>query len=543
MSDVARNAPCPCGSNRRYKDCHGVLGAAPVEPDPTGSAVVPEAVASYRPAGTDWVELSEAEQDHCGTLMGHALEHQLAERFDAAAEIYSAVLVKAPRTHDALHMLGVIKMRRGELREARRLIVTAMRLRARYPAIEHNLQLVYDGERVKERLSVRRATSTELCERALPILVDHLSYARDPEPRARLAATPTSLHMAGPVHLIQGSPGSDVDPGWLVRRLAAILAPTDLHLWAGDGTHDAGIDGGKMRRIDSEFGLFPRGGCHLFVGIDVACAEWIDRAEAERVVVICQPAPPAVFLDRLRALAWDGRRSIELVFPSQAMATRFGSAHAILPPPVELRSHRPALNRDNDSARTRVAGLQVGVIGRNWRGEASAEEAQFLTQVVASAGTLALYDAGLLRFSLGGEASVHFQPRRPNGLEPFVDALDLLLIYPEPWWREGDGRELFTAMASGVPVLCPAESIYAEYIADGVDGLLYRSREEAVQQLVDLRCAPTRIAALGAAARAKAARLLDAATVAALVEQLVTGHASPPASGPTEAPPLTAITL
>src|SRR5437762_12703838 len=26
---IARNAPCPCGSGKRYKDCHGALGANP----------------------------------------------------------------------------------------------------------------------------------------------------------------------------------------------------------------------------------------------------------------------------------------------------------------------------------------------------------------------------------------------------------------------------------------------------------------------------------------------------------------------------------
>ena len=25
---IARNAPCPCGSGKRFKDCHGAFGAA-----------------------------------------------------------------------------------------------------------------------------------------------------------------------------------------------------------------------------------------------------------------------------------------------------------------------------------------------------------------------------------------------------------------------------------------------------------------------------------------------------------------------------------
>src|SRR5215470_11352711 len=29
---IARNAPCPCGSGKRYKDCHGAVGARSNEP-------------------------------------------------------------------------------------------------------------------------------------------------------------------------------------------------------------------------------------------------------------------------------------------------------------------------------------------------------------------------------------------------------------------------------------------------------------------------------------------------------------------------------
>jgi glycosyltransferase involved in cell wall biosynthesis len=132
-----------------------------------------------------------------------------------------------------------------------------------------------------------------------------------------------------------------------------------------------------------------------------------------------------------------------------------------------------------------------------------------------------------LRFSLGGEPAVSFHARKDNGLEPFLDSLDCLLVCPDPWWREGDGRELFTAMASGIPALCPAASIYAEYIVDGVDGVLYHSTEEAVQRLVDLRRAPTRVAALGWAARAKVAKLVDNAAMVGTVRQLVTGNLVP----------------
>ena len=37
MNPVGRNEPCPCGSGRRYKDCHGSLRVAGKEPAVVGS--------------------------------------------------------------------------------------------------------------------------------------------------------------------------------------------------------------------------------------------------------------------------------------------------------------------------------------------------------------------------------------------------------------------------------------------------------------------------------------------------------------------------
>jgi hypothetical protein len=470
--------------------------------------------------------------------MARALEHQLVERFDEAAEAYAAVLGKAPHTHDALHMLGAIKMRRGELKEAKRLIVAAMNLRASYPAIEHNLQLILDAERAQERMSVQRSPSIELCERALPILVDLALRPRDARDREGAAVSPPA---AKSVHLIRAARSTDVDPGWLVRRLATFLPAADTHLWAADKLRDTGIFGKGSRRIDRELAVFPRGGCHIFVGIDVDSTEWIRSGEADRTVVICQPAPPADLLDQLRAIACDGAHPLYLVFPSRAMANRFGPGHMVLPPPVELRRDTPSPNHDKDGARVHLAGLNVGVVGRNWRGGSPAADVPFLKQVVAAAGGLNLYDAALLRFSLGGESSVRFHSRQDDGLSTFLDVLDCLLICPEPWWLEGNGRDLFTAMASGVPALCPAASIYAEYIDDGVDGLIYHSCDEAVQQLIELRRSPTRIEGLGRAARGKVAELVSSTAVTDIVRQLVSGSAIVADPGSAEVPRIRAI--
>ena len=118
-NEPSRNQPCPCGSGKRYKECHGKVGdAVPLAP------------------------LTDA-QTTCRQLMAEALAHQQARRLADAERLYRAALARVPDEPDALHMLGVIRYERGDLAEAKALIVRALDLTGwRITAIRQNLGLV-----------------------------------------------------------------------------------------------------------------------------------------------------------------------------------------------------------------------------------------------------------------------------------------------------------------------------------------------------------------------------------------------------------------
>ena len=83
---AGRNDPCPCGSGKRYKHCHGALGpATPAAPSPADvEAGVREAMAV----------------------------HQRGD-LDAAERAYRAALAQSPRHPLATHFLGVSLYQRG----------------------------------------------------------------------------------------------------------------------------------------------------------------------------------------------------------------------------------------------------------------------------------------------------------------------------------------------------------------------------------------------------------------------------------------------
>src|SRR5690242_6009383 len=188
---VSRNDPCPCGSGRRYKDCHGSLRAG----GPAAVATPALRKSRYRPGADDWAAISEDDCDRLGAMMERALSEQLAQRVLEAERLYRAVLEEAPQTHDALHMLGVIRLGLGDLTDAEQLIKRAMALRPEYPGIASNWALV------RRSIDARDNRGIEiLCEHALPLLVQSLRMSgkdRAMSPKAPPAVAP-DLHIVAP---------------------------------------------------------------------------------------------------------------------------------------------------------------------------------------------------------------------------------------------------------------------------------------------------------------------------------------------------------
>jgi tetratricopeptide (TPR) repeat protein len=115
---VGRNDPCPCGSGKRYKQCHGAVGSAaptaPVAPPPSPS---PDALAMRGMQSHQRGDLAAAERD------------------------YRAALATAPEHPAALHYLGVIHYQHNRFAEALPLLERAVALVPEEPEFHNNLGL------------------------------------------------------------------------------------------------------------------------------------------------------------------------------------------------------------------------------------------------------------------------------------------------------------------------------------------------------------------------------------------------------------------
>src|SRR5215470_3354593 len=62
---IARNAPCPCGSGKRFKDCHGAVGSAPAVPSSPAELLRQAQVA-----------FASGKSAHVETLLRQLIEHE-----------------------------------------------------------------------------------------------------------------------------------------------------------------------------------------------------------------------------------------------------------------------------------------------------------------------------------------------------------------------------------------------------------------------------------------------------------------------------------
>ena len=197
-SQAPRNAPCGCGSGRRFKACHGRIEAAP--------------------------RMSDAVFEQ---VMHASLAAQRAGRLDEARAGYENVLAQRPDAPDALNMLGVIDLAQGDLESALR------RLRRAVDAFDpHHLDAVHNLGCALSAWSVRDAT-----ERTERLWIDATRAAAMHDP---------------PVHTGRISvvvPSHD-HAAYIVEALESALAqsrPPDEIVVVDDGSTDASVE--RIREV------------------------------------------------------------------------------------------------------------------------------------------------------------------------------------------------------------------------------------------------------------------------------------------------------
>ena len=129
---VGRNDPCPCGSGKRYKQCHGALAASAPIASPTPS----------RPADVVRASMPTSSGASAATLAQQGLAAHQRGDLNTAERAYRAALAIDSEHPLALHYLGVVLHQRGGHGDALPLLERAVALVPHEPEFHNNLGLV-----------------------------------------------------------------------------------------------------------------------------------------------------------------------------------------------------------------------------------------------------------------------------------------------------------------------------------------------------------------------------------------------------------------
>jgi glycosyltransferase involved in cell wall biosynthesis len=210
---TSRNAPCPCGSGKRYKHCHGVAAGGGDPP----------------------------------ALLAQALAEQRAGRLEAAESLYRRALEETPDHADALHMLAVVRLTRGAAREALPLMVRALDATGwRVDAMRSNLGLVLaalGGPRAPAARPARPPQGQRVAGEASPlvsVVMPSFNHGRFVE----RALASVRAQDYGNLELVVVDDGSTDDSIAIIERvLRDMLFPARLYARENRGAHAALNDG------------------------------------------------------------------------------------------------------------------------------------------------------------------------------------------------------------------------------------------------------------------------------------------------------------
>jgi predicted O-linked N-acetylglucosamine transferase (SPINDLY family) len=146
----ARNAPCPCGSGKRYKDCHGALSAAAAPQPDTADTLLRQAEQAFAHgehalAEACWRGVLALDADHPEALFHLGNRAQERSEPAIAIELFERALRRAPGHAGILNNLGLALEATGDPEHAKVCYQTVLATDPHHPDALLNLANVSFG--------------------------------------------------------------------------------------------------------------------------------------------------------------------------------------------------------------------------------------------------------------------------------------------------------------------------------------------------------------------------------------------------------------
>ena len=277
-------------------------------------------------------------------------------------------------------------------------------------------------------------------------------------------------------------------------------AGADASLWSDRPTAYAQQIGARI--VQPFSGQFPRNGTLILMGTWIAVEPWIRSARPDRVILICHTSNPEQLYAKLGELRQAHLPETEIVYISHRLMETLRLPGHVCPTLIDLERLRP-----RDRARTPDGMLTLGRHSRDTLEKHHPDDPSLYRLLGWRGWRTRLMGATCLQPMLGSSPHIEAMPVNREPVADFLHALDVFFYRTSPQWNEPSGRVVLEALACGLPVVAHVGGGYTDWVEHGHNGFLFRSQEEALLALEQLRLDENLRHDMGIAARATAEKV------------------------------------
>lgn len=285
------------------------------------------------------------------------------------------------------------------------------------------------------------------------------------------------------VHLINPLVTAFGGAQWRTLTLFELLAEREeVYLWSEFPPSPALTSSYPIRHIVP--GRFPKGGNLVFVGAYFRISNWVEFADAKRIILIFNSHLVSDLRSCLEGFARLGRKDVDVAFASQELKDMVGDIDGpIHVSPISRNRFKPQPNRSEP--------FTVGRMGRNDWTKHHPDDPQFFQRLLDLGYRVRIMGCEAQKWNLADHPNLE---RLQTGAMPPEDFLNTLHVFHyrgDPDWFEAFGRVNAEAMSCGVPVVAESRHGFGDYLKNGQGGFLYETTEQAIDLVESLRASPS----------------------------------------------------
>lgn len=287
------------------------------------------------------------------------------------------------------------------------------------------------------------------------------------------------IHIVAPFKNINGGAWQAIDIYLELQKL------NEVYLWAQQPPNTE-YKKYSIIEIKPYQGKFPSGGTLYVCGADMQIGHWYDTSDFDRIILIHNLCHQNVFYHAMHRLTLNGKRQIEISYPSE-LVHRYIGLHGEIAYPLPNQQRLPLSDKAIRHPRNNNI-FTVGRISRDTKLKHHPHDILLYKQLSNLGIHIKIIGGTCLKPWLENIPNITLLPEIPNTEVPAALAsFDCFYYRVTRGWREAFGIVVAEAINAGLPVVACNDGGYTEWLKTQKKSFQFNNNEEALNIIKNLK--------------------------------------------------------